>query len=210
MQMTVAEEWARIAQWCARYAPVTGRALQPGLSAASIGDFEASTGVEWPEELREIYRAHNGSLTHDDRTGLFLGSVLPDKFFYPIDVAAEVRLTLLETWDNVIYDNPESYPEDQMDQYDRGDAGTTTDMFIPSYVPFAGLDEYHYFVDTRTGSLRHCVTEYAQGATDSGGPLWASISVMLAAHADALEHRTSVGVWKPVVSKGVLEWEVDS
>ena len=107
--MSVANEWSRIEAWCRTHAPVTAAAFQPGLGDAVIEEFEASTGVTWPQELRDLYRVHNGSLTHDDRTGLFLGSVLPDKFFYPIDVATEVRLTLLETWDEMIYENPDLY-----------------------------------------------------------------------------------------------------
>ena len=208
--MSVADEWGRITTWCRTHAPVTAAAFQPGLSDNIIDEFEASTGVSWPQDLRDLYRVQNGSLTHDDRTGLFLGSVLPDKFLYPIDVATEVRLTLLETWDETIYENPDLYPADEMDRRDRDDAGTAANMFIPTFIPFAGLDEYHFFVDTRGGALHHCVTEYASDGTDNGGPIWASVSVMLAAHATALETGDTIGVWKPVVSKGVLEWEVDT
>lgn len=207
--MNVAHAWNRIASWCDVHAPVTAAAFAAGLPEEVIDEYQASTGVQWPADLRELYRVHNGSATHDDHSGLYLGSILPDKFLYPIDVAAELRLTLLETWDETIYDNPDEYAEDEMDRRERDPAGTAAAMFIPSYIPFAGLDDYHYFVDTRGGALRHCVSEYAADATDNGGPLWASVTVMLSAHAHALEEGVAVGVWKPVVRKGVLEWEVD-
>ncbi|NMM85520.1 hypothetical protein B2J88_14275 [Rhodococcus sp. SRB_17] len=207
--MSVAHEWSRITEWCGTHAPVTAAAMQPGLSENTIAEYEASTGFDWPAELKDLYRLQNGSVTHDDRTGLFLGSVLPDKFLYPLDVAVEIRLNLLEAWDETIYENVELYAEDEMDLRDADEAGTAASMFIPSYVPFAGLDEYHYFVDTRAGALHNCVAEYGQESLDTGGPIWASISVMLAAHASALEEGSVLGVWKPVVSKGVLEWEVE-
>lgn len=209
-RMSVAHEWSRITDWCGTHAPVTAAAMQPGLSENTIAEYEASTGFDWPAELKDLYRLQNGSVTHDDRTGLFLGSVLPDKFLYPLDVAVEIRLNLLEAWDEIIYENVELYAEDEMDLRDGDEAGTAANMFIPSYLPFAGLDEYHYFVDTRAGALHNCVTEYAQESRDTGGPIWASISVMLAAHASALEEGSVLGVWKPVVSKGVLEWEVEA
>lgn len=207
--MSVAHEWSRITTWCQKHAPVTADAIQPGLSDKTIREYEAATGIDWPAELTDLYRVQNGSLTHDDRTGLFLGSVLPDKFLYPLDVAVEVRLNLLEAWDETIYENVDAYAEDEMDQRDRDEAGTAAGMFIPSYLPFAGLDDYHYFIDTRAGALHECVTEYAQDSTDSGGPIWASLAVMLAAHATSLEQGSTLGVWKPVVNKGVLEWEVE-
>lgn len=207
--MSVAHEWNRITAWCRTHAPVTAAAMQPGLSDNAIGDYEASTGLIWPDDLKDLYRVQNGAATHDDHTGLFLGSVLPDKFLYPIDVAMEVRLTLLEAWDEIIYESVDEDAEDEMDQRDHDEAGTAASMFIPSYLPFSGLDDYHYFVDTRAGALHECVTEYAQDATDTGGPIWASISVMLAAHATSLEEGSVLGVWKPVVNKGVLEWEVE-
>ncbi|MGC0366187.1 cell wall assembly regulator SMI1 [Rhodococcus sp. 27YEA15] len=208
--MSVAYEWERIVAWCEKHAPVTAAALQPGSTADVVDKCEASTDLVWPGDLKDLYRVQNGSITHDDETGLFLGSVLPDKFLYPIDVAVEVRLALLESWDDTIYDNPDRYAEDEMDQRDRDDAGTAAAMFIPTFMPFAGLDEYHYFTDTRAGALRECVTEYGRDTADGGGPIWASISVMLAAHADALENGSTVGVWKPLVANGVLEWEVDA
>jgi len=88
-------------------------------------------------------------------------------------------------------------------------AGATASRFLPAFVPFAedqsGDD---LFVDTRSGPQHGCVTEYLKGDADSHGPLWPSVTAMLAAVAHALDTDGRVGYWRPIVESGQLHWDV--
>jgi len=64
------EAWNRIVAWCERYAPEVLAGLNPGATDAEIADAEAHLGVTFPDDLRELYRLHNGQ--SDDAPKLLL------------------------------------------------------------------------------------------------------------------------------------------
>jgi hypothetical protein len=82
-------------------------------------------------------------------------------------------------------------------------------MFLPSFVPIAedqsGAD---MFVDTRSGGLRGCVTEFVKGDAYNWGPRWPSVGAMLADVADPLHASTPLGSWQPEVDHGELSWRI--
>ncbi len=54
------DAWNRIVAWCERYAPEVLAGLNPGATDAQIAEAEAHLGVAFPDDLRELYRLHDG------------------------------------------------------------------------------------------------------------------------------------------------------
>ena len=54
------EAWTRIVTWCERYAPEVLANLNPGATDEQIAEAEAHLGVTFPDDLRELYRLHDG------------------------------------------------------------------------------------------------------------------------------------------------------
>ncbi|SEK37677.1 SMI1/KNR4 family protein [Rhodococcus maanshanensis] len=203
--MSITEHWSRITEWCVENAPLTAQSIAGPAGRAEIDSAQAATGAEWPDELRELFLVQNGARTHTD-SGQFLGSVLPDKFMLSLEDALERRSLMLEVWEDLVAADPDFYEPDAIARCEAQEAGTTAYMYLPSFVVFASLDDYHYFVDTRAGSRRGCVTEYAHEAVDERGPRWDSISDLLAELASSLEQGTPFESWEPGVVDGALRW----
>ena len=88
-------------------------------------------------------------------------------------------------------------------------AGTPAYSFIEEYIPFAGLDGYFWFVDTRPGPMHGCVTEYSRDSSDEDGPKWVSISAMLTDLADSLAGETVFDrMWLSSVTDGEIDWRI--
>jgi cell wall assembly regulator SMI1 len=208
--MGVAEQWDRITRWCDERAPVTIRSLRPGLKTEEVLAAEHLSGLAWPQDLRELFAVQNGAQYVDEVTGRYPGSILPMQVLLSVDDALERRTQLLEVWTELIQSDPDMFGADSFDVGERQPAGSTAWMFLPSFMPFSGLDGYVYFVDTRPGPQHGCVTEYAHSDTDSRGPKWDSVTTMLAAHADALESGVTVGNFRPAAVDGALSWEIVS
>jgi len=120
------------------------------------------------------------------------------------------RTQPLEVLTELLQSDPDLFGAEPFDVDQPGPAASTAWMFLPSFMPFSGLDGYVYFVDTRPGPQHGCVTEYAHSDTDSHGPKWDSVTTMLAAHADALESGIPVGNFRPAAVDGALSWEINS
>lgn len=58
---TIEEVWGRIEAWFGRYAPGILSDFQPGATRVELEQAEAVLGVELPEDLKALYRLHNGS-----------------------------------------------------------------------------------------------------------------------------------------------------
>lgn len=54
--------WARIHAWLDEHAPAVRAALAPGATAEQIAAAEREMGVTLPEDVREAYRIHDGTL----------------------------------------------------------------------------------------------------------------------------------------------------
>jgi cell wall assembly regulator SMI1 len=61
--------WTRIEDWLKRNAPETLRALRPGAARTAIAKAEKALGVTLPDDVRELYRIHDGQ--SPDTSGLF-------------------------------------------------------------------------------------------------------------------------------------------
>ena len=149
-------------------------------------------GVDWPEELVELYPCVNGDLQMP---------VLPAHALLPLGEVVDSHAMMVEIWGDMTREMREVGEATET-------AGDVAYTFLPSYIPFAGLDGYWFVVDTRPGELFGCVTDFDKVESDQGGPQWQSISAMLTDLADSLESTTRFGRWwRPSVVDGVLNWE---
>ncbi|OQQ25061.1 hypothetical protein A6411_20650 [Prescottella equi] len=122
----------------------------------------------------------------------------------PSEIASS-RTMMLGVWDRLRTDEPEMVEKNPSSQ----PAGTPAYSFLPEYIPFAGLDGYFMFIDTRPGPMHGCITEYSRDTTDDGGPKWHSLSSMLADLATSLETGGIFDrMWLPSIVDGQLEWEM--
>lgn len=58
--MTIQAIWDRIEAWLKHYAPEEFSCLQPGATDQDIQEAETALGMTFPEEVRALYRLHNG------------------------------------------------------------------------------------------------------------------------------------------------------
>jgi cell wall assembly regulator SMI1 len=203
--MDVQGSWAHVVSWCQDHAPETAAAIRPPADAALLRQAEQATSGSWPEDLRTWYTLADGT----QRTPA--GYVLP--FYCPLPLQAVMSHWSMwqEIWADIIASSRNEEAEDHYDlaRLEAQPAGTAAWMFLPSFVPIAedqaGSD---MFVDTRSGRLRGCVTEFVKGDADPWGPKWPSVTAMLADLAEGLQAGRPVGRWLPVVLHGRLDWEV--
>jgi len=216
--MEVTESWTRIVAWCEEHAPATAQAIRPPAGIGALREAEASTSGRWPDDLLRWYALADGTR----RTPA--GYVLP--FYCPLPLSAVVSHWSM--WREAIASIAASSRDQDADRRLRALGGTPEDIFdviarlesqpagsaagsfLPAFVPIAedqsGSD---MFVDTRPGPLRGCVTEYVKGNADSGGPVWPSVSAMLADLAEGLWAGGRIGRWgRPIVTDRELGWEV--
>ena len=153
------------------------------------------------QELRTWYTLADGT----QRTPA--GYVLP--FYCPLPLQSVMSHWSMwqEIWAGIIASSPNAGSGGPLRHRPaRGPAsGISGREFLPSFVPIAedqsGDD---MFVDTRSGRLRGCVTEFVKGNADTWGPKWPSVTAMLADLAQGLHAGRPVGGWQPVVDHGRL------
>jgi cell wall assembly regulator SMI1 len=205
--MSVTKQWRSLMGVLQQLAPVTAASFQPGASARSIDRAEETTGYTWPAELREWFTLQNGQV---DPPGGFAGRLLARQGFFSLDRMLEERLALLDISQHIVDNDPDVYEAGIEGIVERNpNAGTTTDFFLPSYVPISGVDGLDNFCDTRPGPLSGCIAFWAWDAAGvAGSPLWSSISDMLAAIESYIGDGPPEG-WKVVIDDGAMHWEVD-
>lgn len=182
---SVDEQWTRIERWLEAHRPGVADEIE-GAELAQIESAEMVTGEEWPSELTALYGQVNG---------VSIPALLPMHHFMSLDELLESRQGMVDAWGQFDWAEPGEF------------AGETAGTFLPEFLPFAGLDSYYLFVDTRPGPLNGSVTEFADEGADGAGPRWLSISAMLADLANSLETGEvfAWGMW-PVIVDGMLEW----
>jgi cell wall assembly regulator SMI1 len=184
----VGQQWSRISRWL--------RTHQTKLPAAGAGEeeiaaAEARSGLAWPTELRELFRQANGLAAE----AWF--PLLPSHYLLNLDQVNDERQLVLRVWSK--FTDGTELAETR--------AGESSGTWLPEFIPFAGLDGYFLFVDTRPGPLHGCVSEFEKVGADDGGPQWISISAMLTDLADALETGARFAeVWSSDVVDGQLAW----
>jgi cell wall assembly regulator SMI1 len=216
-RVEVQESWAEIVAWCRQYAPNTANAIRAPANPAVLREVQASTIDEWPEDLHVWYTLMDGTQRSP------AGYVLPGYCPMPLDAVRSQWSRWRKSLEAIAASPPDEaserrlhalggVPERTVDAIARVEsepAGSVASVFLSSFIPIAedqsGSD---MFVDTRTGPLYGCVTEFFKGNADFAGPVWSSVSAMLADVADGLRAGRPLKGRQPVVSDHQLHWEV--
>ncbi|OZF44459.1 hypothetical protein [Rhodococcus sp. 14-1411-2a] len=156
------------------------------------------TGIDgWPDELVEFLELYSGAPYR----------LLPLNALLTVEQIHGARRSMSKVWAGLAAEDPEMVDASASAQ----PAGTPAYAFIQQYIPFAGLDGYFWFVDTRPGPMHGCVAEYSRESNDEAGPKWVSISSMLTDLADSLAGQTVFDrMWLPSVTDGELDWQIRS
>ena len=188
---SVTEQWARITAWLhSHHSPVT----IVGATPAQIADAAEATGTTFPPELVEFYEQINGFPPEE------LLRLLPGRDLFDLEWVVREREMELDVY-------AETNEIEEYEPPEGTTAGTAVFTYMPEFIPFAGLDGYLLFVDTRPGDLYGCVTEFDKVDADDAGPRWVSLSAMLTDLADSLETGSTFDkYWKPTVVDGQLDW----
>ena len=189
---SVTEQWARITAWLnSHHSPVT----IAGATKSQIADAAESTGTTWPPELIEFYEQINGIPPEE------LVRLLPGRDLFDLERVVQEREMELDVY-------AETNEIEEYEPPEGSTAGTAVFTYMPEFIPFAGLDGYLLFVDTRPGDLYGCVTEFDKVDADDAGPRWVSLSAMLTDLAESLETGSKFDkYWKPTVVDGRLDWK---
>lgn len=187
-------------------APATAASFRPGASQKEIDAAEAATGCRWPAELREWFSVQNGQVDGPELLG---GELLSMQQFFSLNQVVAERLELLALSEQMADANPDVYEGGLAAiAYREPEAGSVTELFLPTYVPISGQESLDNFCDTRDGDLHGCVSFWAYDAGDTGPPLWSSITEMLTAIEHHITDQPPAG-WVMVVEDGVMHWEPD-
>lgn len=202
--MSVSDAWADLMSTLRHKAPQTAASILPPPSAEVVRSMEASTGLDWPDDLVEFFCQHNGQ---DDAVDL-AGSLLPAQDLFDVEAATAERTMMMEVW----RDLADSDPEYHSGGYDalsvkHPEAGGSAGAFLPQYIPISGLDGYLYFCDVRPGPRRGCIRSYDKYEADEGEPTWGSITEMLVGLRRRIEDGSAVDGWEPRIVDGRVDWQ---
>lgn len=202
--MSVSDAWADLMSTLRHKAPQTAASILPPPSAEVVRSMEASTGLDWPDDLVEFFSLHGGQ----PDGGPFRGQVLPTQDLFGVDRAMTDRAMMIEVWRGLVDGDSDYY----VGGYDalpteHPNAGDVAVAFLPQYVPISGMDGYFYFCDVRPGPQHGCILNYFQDGADEGEPTWDSITAMLAGLRVSIENGTAVDGWEPRIVDGLVEWQ---
>lgn len=188
---SVTQQWGRIAAWFEKTVPSY---VITGADEERIAEVQNRTGVEWPDELIELFRCVDG-LPREPWMALF-----PQYELFGLDAMLQDRAMMTEIWQR---GDAENDPTRVIERT----AGKAAWTFLDEFIPIAGLDGYFLVVDTRPGELNGCITVFDKVNSDDAGPQWNSISALLADLADSLETGAPFDSgWRPGIVDGRLEW----
>ncbi|RIJ76817.1 hypothetical protein D1871_10350 [Nakamurella silvestris] len=196
--------WGRVLNWCAVNAPETAARIRPSAGPEAIHQAEATTGHSWPPELKEWFSLHDGDGAQGESTAL-----LPNYGPLSLDDATQIWESFAELMAEQ-YEASYFDPDARSIQQGEGEpAGREAMMFLPSFIPIGGADPYYLFVDVRPGEQSGCVTAWDHTAADQHGPIWPSLTAMVADLAAALEGGTECNGYLPGVHQGRLGWYLE-
>jgi cell wall assembly regulator SMI1 len=204
MTSTVDESWDRILDWLAQHAPITLDRIAPPAAATDIAAAEEATGVDLPTELLAWWQRANGSMSNGSHQRFEL---VPRYCPCGIRDALSRRKVWWQVWHDQMIER-EWLTETDFTRAQADSAGAEAGMWLPAFLPIAdsggGAD---LFVDLRSGPMHGCVREFDRVSTD-GKPRWASVAVMLADVADALENQSTINGYRAWPgSDGALTWD---
>ncbi|WP_194828047.1 hypothetical protein [Nocardia sp. XZ_19_231] len=160
---------------------------------------EPGSSVNLPLDLTTLF----------GRVGGFLPLLMPGYDLLNRSRSDQIRSLWLDIGTGQRERSPEFAAEFDPAALSAEPAGTACELFLPEFIPIADRDGTTLFVDTRSGELSGCVSEYtAEGASE--GWLWPSIVDMFGALADSLEAESAFMNYRPVVSDRVLAWNRES
>lgn len=184
---SVREAWNDIEAWLT---------VNTDYSADNRVPTQELTGTDgWPDELVEFLTLYSGAPYR----------LLPLNALLTVEQIHGARRSMVKVWAGLAAEDPEMVDANASAQ----PAGTPAYSFIEEYIPFAGLDGYFWFVDTRPGPMYGCVTEYRRDSSDEDGPKWVSISAMLTDLADSLAGETVFDrMWLSSVADSEIDWRI--
>lgn len=168
MTPTVTASWARIEAWLAEHAPASRRLLNPPVTDADLAEAEAVVGVEFPAQVRESLRCHDGLD--------MWGNIFPGQPPLSAEEIAEHWTMCMEI----------------LDEGD-GDEGDGEPWWHPLWIPWAQSDGDSQVVDLRPGpgyGRLGWVYHDGSGVTDSSPDLAAYLHEV----AEALDGGRPVGL----------------
>ncbi|PPF11414.1 hypothetical protein C5B98_08430 [Rathayibacter sp. AY1A5] len=202
-RVDVTDAWGRLVDALRVEAPITLAALRPGARPEEIAVAEQRTGVSWPDSYREWFACVNGS-TQTPETWGEAGFLLPGFTLFSLDDVVSQHAMFLDSWER-----PDDADAASFYATPPIEAGMVANTFLPSFLPFAGLDGYLLFCDARPGAAHGCIAEFAAENADTGGTLYPNLASLLDALTAAVVGRTHFLHFSPVVTAGRLEWPLD-
>jgi hypothetical protein len=177
--MAIDDTLSDIRSWLNSNAAITATGLLPPATEGDIRAASATTGFDWPQELRSLYLFADGAPSFDaDDT--YIGGLLPRPFLSLSDALEERRWPL----------------------ENRG-PGSENDDFVAAFFPFSALDGCFNFVDLRTGTVGYW--DDVDGPSES---VWSSLDAYFADVLTSLRSGSVFEeIWTPAASDGILEWE---
>lgn len=178
----------------------------PPVTSGEVTQAESATAGVWPDQLKEFYSLHNGQ---DPDAQRFYGELLPAVWFFRVDYVVEEYAQL------VAYGQSELEDDTWMQELNEGsEAGATSHVYLPQYIPLAGSDGDYCFLDTRPGEQSGCIRRWSTEVGDHP-TIFASIADMLAAVRHSITTNTVLeDLWIPAFlddpdspeDRGALTW----
>ncbi len=201
MHPTVDVSWDLIVRWLAEYRDpelIEMEWFTTPSTGADIDAVAAEIGEPLPDDLVAWWRLAGGSLNPESTVYLLPPGQLP---LGPAD-AIKVRARCRELM----------YYEVSPDADATGPAGGDAKVFGSRFLPVAWDHGHtHLFVDLRPGPQYGCVMRWDDEMAVRGGPLWPSVTAMLAdtarALTDGIPALADRGGWVAEIDEEFMSWE---
>lgn len=190
--MTV-EAWDPLYAALMRVARRTAESVDAPATTVTIGRSVASTGVEWPQDLTDFYRVHNGQRAGDDS----VGEIVPFQRLLSVEAVARRHRDLARS----------TTPTGGSSASAVTPQHKTESWFPASYLPVAESEDSVTIYDTAAPAGVDRIRRYRFDGSDANSVGWTSIAAMLDGLARCiLSLETLTSDLAPYVTQGVLRW----
>jgi len=192
-----------ISAWSQFRAALSANApVSDGCIAAPSGDAAITRELSLiqDEVVQTWFSLHDGAGFNFDG-----GMILPGNFALSQQRAIEETRMIQEIW-------AESEPgQTENTSGDPHIAGKAVGTWLPEYV-LIGTDTTGggYFLDLRPGPLHGCIKTWDKVNSDTGAVEAPSLAALITALAHSVATGDSFKYWKPTMTNGWLEWEIDA